>query len=101
MAYEGNQSHLRVDHDVNDDDAQHMSVGQYLRTRVSTLKPPMAKVANPFTLLRTLNLQQWLFFLCGFVAWTWDAFDFFTVVRILLQLLYLQRQMLTLNSSRA
>jgi len=79
MAYEGDQSHLRVDDDVNDDDAQHMSVGQYLRTRVSTLKPPMAKVANPFTLLRTLNLQQWLFFLCGFVAWTWDAFDFFTV----------------------
>jgi SHS family lactate transporter-like MFS transporter len=26
-----------------------------------------------------LNTQQWLFFLVAFFAWTWDAFDFFTV----------------------
>ena len=26
-----------------------------------------------------LNRQQWLFFLIGFLGWTWDAFDFFTV----------------------
>ena len=26
-----------------------------------------------------LNRQQWLFFLVGFLGWTWDAFDFFTV----------------------
>lgn len=26
-----------------------------------------------------LNRQQWLFFLLGFLGWTWDAFDFFTV----------------------
>jgi len=26
-----------------------------------------------------LNTKQWLFFFCGFIAWSWDAFDFFTV----------------------
>lgn len=39
----------------------------------------MAKVPNPIRLLRMLNLQQWLFFFVAFIAWTWDAFDFFTV----------------------
>ncbi|KAL8725062.1 MAG: hypothetical protein Q9166_007593 [cf. Caloplaca sp. 2 TL-2023] len=57
----------------------HMGLGRYLATRLPTLKPPMAKAPNPFTLLATLNLQQWLFFLVAFFAWSWDAFDFFTV----------------------
>ncbi|KAI9695958.1 MAG: hypothetical protein M1820_008370 [Bogoriella megaspora] len=56
-----------------------MSIGRYFASRVPTLKPPMAKAPNPITLLRMLNTQQWLFFLVAFVAWTWDAFDFFTV----------------------
>lgn len=56
-----------------------MSAGKYLATRITTLKPPMNKVANPIALLRLLNGQQWLFFLVAFIAWTWDAFDFFTV----------------------
>lgn len=56
-----------------------MSAGQYLATRFTTLKPPMARVENPFKLLTLLNTQQWLFFLVGFAGWTWDAFDFFTV----------------------
>lgn len=56
-----------------------MSVGRYLATRLPTLKPPMAKVSNPIRLLRLLNFQQWMFFLVAFCAWTWDAFDFFTV----------------------
>lgn len=55
------------------------SMGRYLATRFSTLKPPMAKVENPFKLLALLNTQQWLFFFVGFAGWTWDAFDFFTV----------------------
>ncbi|MCJ1439281.1 hypothetical protein MMC27_008673 [Xylographa pallens] len=59
--------------------AASMSAGRYFATRLPTLKPPMHKVANPFTLLRMLNKQQWLFFLIGFLGWTWDAFDFFTV----------------------
>jgi SHS family lactate transporter-like MFS transporter len=56
-----------------------MSAGRYMATRVTTLKPAMAKVQNPIALLRLLNLQQWMFFLVAFFAWTWDAFDFFTV----------------------
>lgn len=57
----------------------HQPSRQYLATRFTTLKPPMAKPPNPIRLLRMLNLQQWLFFLVAFLAWTWDAFDFFTV----------------------
>jgi SHS family lactate transporter-like MFS transporter len=55
------------------------SVGRYFATRVTTLKPAMARVQNPIALLRLLNLQQWMFFLVAFFAWSWDAFDFFTV----------------------
>ncbi len=58
---------------------EHMSVGRYLATRLPTLKPPMRRAPNPFKLLAMLNFQQWMFFLVGFIAWTWDAFDFFTV----------------------
>nr|POE94461.1 carboxylic acid transporter protein like [Quercus suber] len=56
-----------------------MSAGRYLSTRFSSLKPPMDKVENPFRLLAMLNFKQWLFFAVAFLAWTWDAFDFFTV----------------------
>lgn len=59
--------------------APDMSVGRYFATRLSTLKPSMDKLENPITLLRLLNKKQWLFFSCAFIAWTWDAFDFFTV----------------------
>lgn len=55
------------------------SVSRYAATRITTLKPAMAKVGNPIALLRLLNLQQWMFFLLAFFAWSWDAFDFFTV----------------------
>lgn len=60
-------------------DRQHMSIGRYCATRITTLKPAMRPIANPFKVLSLLNLQQWLFFLVAFFAWTWDAFDFFTV----------------------
>ena len=40
-----------------------MTISQYVRTRISTLAPPMTKVENPFKLLGHLNHQQWLFFL--------------------------------------
>lgn len=65
---------------------EHMSVGQYISTRISSLKPPMAEAPNPITLLRMLNVQQWLFFLVAFFAWSWDAFDFFTVSLTVAQL---------------
>ncbi|KID76514.1 Carboxylic acid transporter [Metarhizium brunneum] len=56
-----------------------MSAGKYLATRFSTLKPPMLPVPNPWKLVRMLDAQQWAFFALAFSAWTWDAFDFFTV----------------------
>lgn len=58
---------------------EHMSVAKYATTRISSLKPPLTKPPNPIRLLRLLNKQQWLFFLVAFFAWSWDAFDFFTV----------------------
>ena len=60
-------------------DSQEMSIGRYAATRFSTLKPPMEKTPNPFKLLSLLNTKQWMFFLVAFFAWSWDAFDFFTV----------------------
>ena len=56
-----------------------LSPSEYASTRVATLKPRMDKAPNPFTLLAMLNTQQWLFFFVAFIAWSWDAFDFFTV----------------------
>lgn len=66
----------RIHHDVTD---EHMSVGQYLSSRIPTLMPTFDHVENPFKLLGLLNRQQWLSFLLGFFGWTWDAVDFFTV----------------------
>ncbi|RDL32091.1 uncharacterized protein BP5553_09493 [Venustampulla echinocandica] len=58
-----------------------MAIGtrEHLATRLPTLKPQLNPAVNPFRLLRSLTLQHWLFFLVGFLAWTWDAFDFHTV----------------------
>ncbi|KAH8891785.1 sugar transporter [Thozetella sp. PMI_491] len=56
-----------------------MSAGEYLRTRFSSLKPPMHKAPNPIKLVMMLNRTQWAFFFVSFIAWSWDAFDFFTV----------------------
>lgn len=67
-------------------ETQQMSVGRYFATRISTLKPPMHKAPNPFKLLAMLNFQQWMFFLVAFLAWSWDAFDFFTVSLTVTQL---------------
>ncbi|KAJ5948735.1 Major facilitator superfamily domain general substrate transporter [Penicillium verhagenii] len=58
---------------------EHMSIGRYIATRIPTLVPPMNPAPNPFRALTLLNRQQWLFFLVGFLGWSWDAFDFFTV----------------------
>ena len=56
-----------------------MSAGRYFATRLSTLKPPMDPLENPFKLLALLNRRQWAFFAVAFWGWTWDAFDFFCV----------------------
>ncbi|PHH68384.1 hypothetical protein CDD80_7554 [Ophiocordyceps camponoti-rufipedis] len=53
--------------------------GHYLATRLPTLRPALLPVPNPWRLLRMLDKRQWSFFCLAFWAWTWDAFDFFTV----------------------
>jgi SHS family lactate transporter-like MFS transporter len=52
----------------DDEFEEPISASRYVATRFSTLKPPMARVANPFRLLAMLNKQQWLFFLVGVEA---------------------------------
>ncbi|MCJ1478098.1 hypothetical protein MMC13_006773 [Lambiella insularis] len=78
MAYDG-EKYGHTSSAYADAPAEKMSVGRYIATRLPTLKPPMNKAPNPIKLLTLLNGQQWLFFLVGFLGWTWDAFDFFTV----------------------
>ncbi|CAK7210913.1 Carboxylic acid transporter [Sporothrix curviconia] len=56
-----------------------MTTGQYLGSRFSTLKPAMGSAPNPIRLIRKITGRQWAFFFVAFFAWTWDAFDFFTV----------------------
>jgi MFS transporter, SHS family, lactate transporter len=56
-----------------------ISIREYVATRLTSLKPPMNSAANPFKLLAMLNAQQWGFLAVSFLAWTWDAFDYFTV----------------------
>ncbi|KAI1368875.1 carboxylic acid transporter [Xylaria arbuscula] len=66
----------------------HMAVGwfyspeqikRYFATRLTSLKPPKTKLRNPVHVLKDLDRHQWLMFSAGFLGWTWDAFDFFTV----------------------
>lgn len=66
-------AHQEEDLPATGETTEPMSAGRYIATRVSTLKPPMTKVANPIGLLRMLNKQQWLFFAISFIAWTWDG----------------------------
>lgn len=54
-------------------------ITHYLATRITSLKPPRTKLGNPYHILKELDKHQWLMFLVGFLGWTWDAFDFFTV----------------------
>lgn len=77
----GNGTHQHNEEFLAQDHPPHhgMSTGQYLATRFSSLKPPMTKSPNPIALLRTISGRQWAFFAVAFFAWTWDAFDFFTV----------------------
>ncbi|KAF1992210.1 MFS general substrate transporter [Aulographum hederae CBS 113979] len=71
-------SHLSHDN-PRSPSSDHMTISHYILTRFTTLKPTFDPVPNPIALLRLLNFQQWMFFLVAFVAWSWDAFDFFTV----------------------
>ncbi|KAJ5145234.1 hypothetical protein N7448_002626 [Penicillium atrosanguineum] len=55
------------------------SICEYAATRITSLKPPMERLVNPFKLLAMLNAQQWAFFAVSFAGWSWESFDFFTV----------------------
>lgn len=44
-----------------------------------TTLPQNSHAKNPVRVLAQLNRHQWLMFWAGFLGWTWDAFDFFTV----------------------
>lgn len=57
------------DYDFDRHEDTNMSVGEYARTRISTLKPPMTSVQNPIPLFRMLTGKQWAFFLCALSAW--------------------------------
>ncbi|KIM32985.1 hypothetical protein M408DRAFT_326659 [Serendipita vermifera MAFF 305830] len=72
------QQHTHVDRDAHMD-GQQMSVSEYLRTRIPTLKPPLDRPPNPIKVIKSLTFMNWMMFLCAFLGWTWDAFDFFTV----------------------
>jgi SHS family lactate transporter-like MFS transporter len=41
---------------------EHMSIGRYISTRISSLVPPMNPAPNPFKALTLLNTAQWLNF---------------------------------------
>ena len=79
MSYTEDKLRDSRDESYETPDTYKMSIGRYIATRIPTLKPPMNKAPNPFKLLALLNFQQWMFFLVGFLGWSWDAFDFFTV----------------------
>jgi SHS family lactate transporter-like MFS transporter len=70
---------VSYDLDPNTLEPRNQSAGRFIATRITSLKPPMNKVPNPIKVLGLLSTKQWLFFLVGFLGWTWDAFDFFTV----------------------
>lgn len=61
------------------------SVKKYCISRFTDLIPTREymnhnrHLLNPIPAFKAVSGKQWLFIGCGFAAWTWDAFDFFTV----------------------
>ena len=51
----------------------------FLAERIHSLKPAWDPATNPLKLLQSLSKKQWAFFFIGLLAWTWDAFDYYTV----------------------
>ncbi|KAJ4380420.1 Carboxylic acid transporter, partial [Neurospora sp. IMI 360204] len=77
---ENNGMNTIIDENGHEQAPHHgMSIGQYIKTRFTTLKPAMRPAPNPIRILRMITGRQWAFFGVAFFAWTWDAFDFFTV----------------------
>ncbi|SCU88406.1 LANO_0D02014g1_1 [Lachancea nothofagi CBS 11611] len=77
-----NKERPRPQHELSLDE-----VREYFKSRFTTLFPTKrilkenwAKYPwNPFPALGHMNARQVQFFLVGFLAWTWDALDFFAV----------------------
>lgn len=75
-------SYLKPQSQINMQD-----VKKYMATRLPTLFPTKASIKearkhyplNPFPALRSMNWLQTQYFIIGFLAWTWDALDFFAV----------------------
>lgn len=66
----GTQPHLAEEEHLGDEPPHHgMSAGEYLASRLTSLKPPLSKLPNPLKLIMMLNGQQWAFFLVAFFAW--------------------------------
>ncbi|KAK8929732.1 Carboxylic acid transporter [Metarhizium anisopliae] len=63
-----------------------MTCGDYILSRITTLRPPMDRVTSPIKALRMLDREQWNFFGCAWSGWIMDSFDFFTVSLTLPQL---------------
>jgi SHS family lactate transporter-like MFS transporter len=58
---------------------------QYISSRFTTLLPTREEWeqekenVNPLPGLKSMSWRHWQFFIIGFLAWTWDAFDFFAM----------------------
>ena len=61
------------------------SIRHYLATRFTELLPTKQHMAankhllNPLPGLRMIGFKQWLMILSAFIAWSWDAYDFFSI----------------------
>jgi len=58
-----------------------MTLRRFIAERIHSLKPAFEidSASNPLKLIISLSRKQWNFFFIGLIAWTWDAFDFYTV----------------------
>lgn len=62
-----------------------ISKTEYIKTRFTELLPTKQqfreekKNINPLPGLRLMKWRDWQFYILGFLAWTWDGFDYFSV----------------------
>jgi SHS family lactate transporter-like MFS transporter len=78
-----NQVGNKYDYQGNPPSFTWASISEYCAGRLPTLKPPSLAgkkhMLNPFPPILLITRKQWAFIMVAFVAWTWDAFDFFSV----------------------
>ncbi|KAG7915282.1 hypothetical protein KL905_004250 [Ogataea polymorpha] len=82
---EDNYKGMGVDDEVKRIDLSAKSIANYAKTRFTDLVPSKAMMKankhllNPLPGLKLIPARQWVMFLSAFLAWTWDAYDFFCV----------------------